>query len=253
MADRTILVINANTSASMTREIDEAANKAASRGTTIMTVPSKRGPRTILGPVDSALSIPGMLEAAKEHAGQFQAIISACFGDPGLEALKWAFGVPVVGIRESAFHIASFIGNQISVIIPVKGAEKRIRQFARQTGLEDKLLSVVYAGVTVPELEACSPGVEEHVYAAGKEAVDHGADVLIFGCAGMGGTLYKIAPRFEVPCIDPVQAAVRVAEGLLYFCDGISFQGRPFQPHIAGYPELTNEGPGKRTEDPKSP
>ena len=238
MADRTILVINANTSASMTREIDNASNKAASQGTAIIAVPSKRGPRTIQGPVDSALSVPGMLEVAKEHQGQFDGIISACFGDPGLEALNFAFGVPVVGIRESAFHIASFVGNRFSVIIPVKDAEHRIRQFARLKGLEDKLLSVIYAGVSVPELEAGSPGAEERVYAAGRGAVDKGADALIFGCAGMGETLGKITSRFEVPCIDPVQAAVKIMEGILYFCDEIKFQGIPFQQEIAGYPDF---------------
>ena len=238
MAERTILVINANTSASMTREIDEAANKAASQGTTIMTVPSKRGPRTIQGPVDSALSVPGMIEVAKEHQGQFDGIISACFGDPGLEALKFAFGVPVLGIRESAFHIASFVGNQFSIIIPVKGAEQRIRQFARLKGLEDKLLSVIYAGVSVSELEAGAPGAEEHVYTAGKKAVEEGADALIFGCAGMGTTLDNIVSRFDVPCIDPVQSAVKVMEGILYFCGGVSFHVMAFQHDIVGYPDF---------------
>ena len=238
MGEHTLLVINANTSVSMTKDIGEAAKRAASKGTEIITVASKRGPRTIQGPVDSALSIPGMLEVAKEYEGRYHGIISACFGDPGIEPLRSAFGVPVVGILESAFHVASFTGNRIVVITPVKGSEHRLRTFARLKGIEGKMHSVLYAGVSIPDLESGSPGAEEHVYTAGKEAVEKGADTLIFGCAGMGWVVKKITSRFDVPCIDPVQAAVKTLESILYFCHRKKFHGLPFQKDILGYPDL---------------
>ena len=238
MVEHTLLVINANTSVSMTEDISEAAKRAAAKGTEIITVASKRGPRTIQGPVDSALSIPGMLEVAKEYEGRYNGIISACFGDPGIEPLRSAFGVPVVGIMESAFHVASFTGNRIAVITPVKGSEQRLRTFARLKGIEGKMHSVLYAGVSIPDLESGSPGAEEHVYTAGKEAVEKGADTLIFGCAGMGWVVKKITSRFDVPCIDPVQAAVKTLESILYFCHRKKFHGLPFQKDILGYPDL---------------
>jgi len=238
MGEHTILVINANTSVSMTEDIGKAAKRAASKGTEIITVASKRGPRTIQGPADSALSIPGMLEVAKEYEGQYNGIISACFGDPGIEPLRSAFGLPVVGILESAFHVASFTGNHFAVITPVKGSERRLRTFAGLKGMEDKIHSVLYAGVSIPDLESGSAGAEEYVYTAGNEAVEKGADTLIFACAGMGWVVDKIASRFDVPCIDPVQAAVKTLEGILYFCQGKKFNGIPFQKDMLGYPDL---------------
>ena len=141
-------------------------------------------------------------------------------------------------LRESAFHVASFTGNRIAVITPVKGSEQRLRTFARLKGMEDKIHSVLYAGVSIPDLESGSPGAEEFVYAAGNEAVEKGADTLIFGCAGMGWVVDKIASRFDVPCIDPVQAAVKTLEGILYFCQGKKFHGIPFQNDLLGYPDL---------------
>jgi allantoin racemase len=238
MGEHTLLVINANTSVSMTKDIGEAAKRAASKSTEIITVASKRGPRTIQGPVDSALSVPGMLEVAKEYEGLYNGIISACFGDPGIEPLRSAFGVPVVGIRESAFHVASFTGNRFAVITPVKGSEQRLKAIARLKGMDNKMHSVFYAGVSIPDLESGSPGAEEYVYAAGNEAVEKGADTLIFGCAGMGWVVDKIASRFDVPCIDPVQAAVKTLESILYFCQGKKFHGIPFQNDLLGYPDL---------------
>ncbi len=240
MSKPTLLVINANTSVSMTEDIGEAAKRAASKGTEIITVASKRGPRTIQGPVDSALSVPGMLEVAKEYEGRYNGIISACFGDPGIEPLRSAFGVPVVGILESAFHVASFTGNRIAVITPVKGSEQRLRTFAGLKGIGNKLHSVLYAGISISDLEAGAPGTEESVYTAGKGAIEKGANTLIFGCAGMGKVVGKISSRFDVPCIDPVQAAVKLLESILHFCRGKKFQGVPFQKDMVGYPDLSS-------------
>lgn len=238
MQGLTILVINPNTSIPMTREIHKSAQKAASKTTKIITVSSKRGPKVIEGPVDQAFSIPGMLEVARKMEGQFHGIISACFSDPGLEALKFAFGVPVIGIRESSFHIASLMGDTFSVISLYEGAEGKIRYFARLKGREEKLLSVEYADITVSDLESGSPGIEKAIYKAAKAAVDKGADSLIFGCAGIGKVLPKIESRFEVPCINSVESAVKVMEGILYFCQGKTFKGIPFKTEIAGYPDL---------------
>jgi allantoin racemase len=222
----------------MTKDIGEAAKRASAKGTEIITVASKRGPRTIQGPVDSALSVPGMLEAAKEYEGQYDGIISACFGDPGIEPLRSTFGVPVIGIMESAFLVASYTGDHIAVITPVKGSEKRLRTFTRLKGIDNKIHSVLYAGVTIPDLESGFAGAEEYVYSSGKEAVEKGADTLIFGCAGMGWVVEKIASRFDVPCIDPVQAAVKSMESILYFCHGKKPNGMPFQKDMLGYPDL---------------
>jgi len=233
----TILVINANTSISMTKGIEASAQKVASRGTKIITVSSKRGPRTIEGPVDQAFSIPGMLEIAKELEGQFHGIISACFGDPGLEALKLAFGVPVIGIRESSFLLASLIGNNFSIITPVSGTERKLRNFAREKGMEDKLLSVEYAGVTVSDLETGLPRIEEFIYKSAREAIKKGADVLIFGCAGMGKIVDKVSSRLDVPCIDPIGSAIKIMEGILHFCSDKRSKGVPLKKEMIGYPD----------------
>jgi allantoin racemase len=238
MQDTTILLINPNTSLAMTRVIDDSAKRAASKTTKIITVSSKRGPTVLEGPVDEALSVPGMIEVAKKMEGQFHGIISACFGDPGIEALKFAFGVPVIGIRQSAFLIASLIGDTFSVIALQKNTERNIRHLVRLMGIEEKLLSVEAGGVTISDLESGVPGIEEAIYKAGKAAVDKGARSLIFCCAGMGRVVRKIESRLDVPCVNAVESAVKVMEGILYFCRGKIFKGNPFKDEITGYTDL---------------
>jgi len=61
-----LLVINPNTTASMTRSIGIAAAAAASAGTVVTAVNPDMGPASIEGPYDEALSVPGLLaEVAK--------------------------------------------------------------------------------------------------------------------------------------------------------------------------------------------
>ena len=94
----TILVINPNTSEAMTVAIDRIAWEAAGTSANIVTRRSLQGPHTIEGPLDAALGVAGMLEVVGAYPYSFDAVVVACFGDPGVEALQLLVCVPVVGI-----------------------------------------------------------------------------------------------------------------------------------------------------------
>ena len=61
-----ILVVNPNTTASMTQTIAAAARAAAGPLTTIEAVTSRTGPASIEGYFDEALSVPGLLDLIRE-------------------------------------------------------------------------------------------------------------------------------------------------------------------------------------------
>jgi allantoin racemase len=82
-----ILVVNPNTTASMTRKIDLAAKAVASRGVEIVAVNPEFGPPSIEGYYDEAFAIPGLI-AEREKAGGEDATVIACFDDTGLEAAR---------------------------------------------------------------------------------------------------------------------------------------------------------------------
>ena len=85
-----ILVVNPNTTASMTATIAAAARGVAGAGTEIVAVTSSMGPASIEGYYDEALALPGLLRGdrrrrARRRAG---APIIACFDDTGLDAAR---------------------------------------------------------------------------------------------------------------------------------------------------------------------
>ncbi len=110
-----ILVINPNTTASMTQKIGAAAQAAAAPGTTIEAVNPAFGPPSIEGYYDEVFSIPGLL-AQMRAAPEADAYVIACFDDTGLDAARCLTTAPVIGIGEAAFHMASLVAYRFSVV-----------------------------------------------------------------------------------------------------------------------------------------
>ena len=93
-----ILVVNPNTTVSMTEKIRRAAERAAAPGTRIVAVNPPVGPESIEGFYDDALAVPGLLaEIAKGEAQGVSAHVIACFDDTGLDAARTLARAPVVG------------------------------------------------------------------------------------------------------------------------------------------------------------
>src|SRR5436309_15274406 len=95
-----ILIINPNTTASMTQKIGAAAQAAAALGTTIEAVNPAFGPPSIEGYYDEVFSIPGLL-AQMRAAPEADAYVIACFDDTGLDAARCLTTAPVIGIGEA--------------------------------------------------------------------------------------------------------------------------------------------------------
>ena len=82
-----LLVANPNTTASMTAKIAAAARRVAAPGTEIVAANPTRGPASIEGFYDEALSVPGLIELVAE-ARDIDAVVIACFDDTGLDAVR---------------------------------------------------------------------------------------------------------------------------------------------------------------------
>jgi hypothetical protein len=113
-----ILLINPNTSTSMTEAIGAAARAVAAPGTHIRAVHPSFGPLSIESHYDEAFAAAGVAEQVRLATDpRPDAVVIACFGDPGLEAAREATDAPVIGIAEAAFHAASMLATGFA---PVK-------------------------------------------------------------------------------------------------------------------------------------
>jgi allantoin racemase len=214
-----IIVINPNTTASMTRLIGESAEAVAAPGTTITAVNPEMGPASIESHYDEALSVPGLLaEIARAQAADTPAdgFVIACFGDPGLEAARELADGPVIGIAEAAMHAASFLGRGFSVVTTLARTAGRAWDLAEAYGMTRFCRAVRACEIPVLALEDPASDAFAAIVAEARAAVaDDGAEAIVLGCAGMADLAPRMTAAVGVPVIDGVAAAVKTVEGLV--------------------------------------
>jgi allantoin racemase len=207
-----ILIVNPNTTASMTESIGAAARAVAASGTEIVAVTSAMGPASIEGFYDEAFAVPGLIQAML-NAPDADAGIIACFDDTGLDAARSAARFPVVGICEAALVTAGQIAKRIAVITTLPRSIVPLEELVRRYGFAERTV-VTACDVAVLDLEKPASGAEGKLKAELARALDRGAEAIVLGCAGMADLALKLSQEFGVPVVDGVAAAVKQAEAL---------------------------------------
>ena len=212
-----ILVVNPNTTASMTDKIRAAAEAAASPGTQVTAVNPGMGPASIEGFYDEALAVPGLLaEVAKGEARRVAGHVIACFDDTGLEAARTLARAPVVGIGEAAFHVAALVAGRFSVVTTLGRSIPAIEFNLLKYGLAARCGRVRAAEVPVLALEDKGSDarrrIEVEIEAAKRE---DRAEAIVLGCAGMVDLAAALSARHGLPVVDGVTAAVVLIEALV--------------------------------------
>lgn len=209
-----ILVINPNTTASMTEKIGKAAESVASTGTEIVAVNPADGPPSIEGYFDEVFAIPGIIaEMGKVSAAD--AYVIACFDDTGLDAARCATGAPVIGIGEAAFHLASLVAGKFSVVTTLARSVPAIEHNLAKYGLASRCARVRSSEVAVLELERPGSNARHRISQEIARAISEDkAEAIVLGCAGMADLAHSLSEEHGVPVLDGVVCAVTLAEGL---------------------------------------
>lgn len=211
-----VLVVNVNTTASMTEAIVHAAEQAASTGTEIIGLTPRFGAESCEGNVESHLAALGVMDAVQRYEGSFDAVIQAGYGEHGREALQELLEVPIIDITESGAMLAMLLGRRYSVVTTLDRTVPLIEDRLLLAGLDRHCTSVRASGMAVLDLEREPARAVEAIVAQAVEAVekDH-AEVIVLGCGGMAELSDAIINRCSVPVVDGVAAAVKLAESLV--------------------------------------
>jgi allantoin racemase len=100
--DRALIVINPNSSAASPPGSTRRWRRLRPLGIPIRCETLAEGPPGIESQRQADLTIAPMLALAARLEPQAAGFVVACFGDPGLHALRDATRLPVLGIQESA-------------------------------------------------------------------------------------------------------------------------------------------------------
>jgi allantoin racemase len=216
VAERTIMVVNPNSTLAMTDTVVAAARRVAAPGTRVVGGTPGHGPASIESNVDEVWGAVGVLEqvAAGERAGA-DALVIACFGDTGLAAAREAASVPVVGMTEAALLTAALLGTRTAVVTMPRRTLEMSARVVRELGMGARCV-VRAVDVPVAEVAGGSAHLAELFLAEGRAALaEDDAEVLVLGCAGLADLVAPLQQALGVPVVEGVAAAVAMAEGLL--------------------------------------
>jgi allantoin racemase len=210
-----LLLINPNTTTSMTQKAAAAARKVARLDTEIIAANPSSGPYSIEGFYDVAICVPGLLAEAGKHRN-VDAVIIACFDDTGLDAMRCLMDVPVIGIGEAGYHAAAMLAHRFSVVTTLSRSVAGISDNLKRYGLEAKCASVRATDIPVLKLEERDPACLAEIRAEIADAVAQDkAEAIVLGCAGMADLMKQLSDEFGIPVIDGVSCAVGMAEALV--------------------------------------
>jgi allantoin racemase len=205
-----VLLINPNTSPDVTERVARHARAAAGEGVDIVPVTGRFGARYISTRAAAAIAVHAALDALAEHGEGCDAVFLACFGDPGLDALREISPVPVVGMAEASCALAAMLGRRFSIVTGGALWKPMLEEFVAHIGLASRLASVRPVAPTGGDIAGDPEGNLAALAAECRAAVqDDGADVVILGGAGLAGLAARLGDAVSIPVLCSVEAGIR--------------------------------------------
>jgi allantoin racemase len=239
-----IVVVNVNTSESMTRSIDTAAKRYASPGTEIVALQPSFGADGVDCNFESYISAVGVMDRVMAYDLPYDGVVMAGFGEHGRDGLQELIDQPVVEICEASAHVAMLIGRKYSVVTTLQRSVSAIEDRLKISGLWDRCASVRANGMTTQEVDHDLERAMRTIVEQARKAVEEDfAEVICLGCAGMAGLEEQITSTLGVPVIDGVGAAVQLVETLVNLKLKTSktlTYAKPDPKSIAGWPFSTS-------------
>jgi allantoin racemase len=213
MSDR-ILVINPNSTVSVTRAIDDAmAPLRIPGGPEIECMTLEDGPPGVESQTDADGVIQPLCRVIRDHEADAAAFIIACFSDPGLFSAREQTAKPVLGIAECGILTALTLGHRFGVISILAGSVPRHLRYIAAMSLGSRLAGDLPIGLGVTELADARTTLTRMIDVGRRLRAAHGADVLVMGCAGMARYRDDLEEAARIPVVEPTQAAVTMAIG----------------------------------------
>jgi allantoin racemase len=210
------MIINPNTTGSMTQTVVAAARTVARPGTELIAGTPTRGVDSIESHVDEVWGALGVIEQVRagEKAGM-DGYVVACFGDTGVPAARELSAGPVVGMTEAALLTAVTIAHRFTIVTMPRRTMEQSDRVVRELGLGHRC-AVRAVDVPVSDVAHGSQHLLDVFLEQARRAVEEDpAEAVILGCAGLSDLVAPLQQALGMPVIDGVLAAVTMVEGLL--------------------------------------
>lgn len=215
-----LLVINPNSSASVTRHIAAAACLAAGPDDEIVAVEAIGAPALIVDEADAIRAEQAVVNTVRGIETPVDGVIVASFGDTGADALRAFMPCPVVGIGHAALLTAAALGGQFAIVSFAPAVVPSMRAVVESYGMQHLLSDIHVIDIPLPD----DPGEIQAVTADAllvlcqRVAANGECRSIILAGGPLAGLAQHIAPMLPLPLIDAPMAAVQLQRSLQLFC-----------------------------------
>lgn len=211
-----ILLVNPNTTEAITQRLQTAAAEVAAPGTMLVPLTAPRGVPYIATRAEAQIGGAIALEMIAENWRSADAAIIAAFGDPGLMAARELFDIPVIGMAEAAMLSACMLGRSFAIVTFATALGPWYRECVEMHGLAARCAGIRMLEESFRSVVDVQEEKEELLVSLANRAVrELEADVIILAGAPLAGLARKVKERIPVPVVDQVQAAIKLAEGMV--------------------------------------
>ena len=187
-------------------------------------VPASVSFRTIVPPdapafFDQGNDFPKAIAAAGSFVGSLSdsgisVLVASGAIDPGLDALRGASTIPVVGPGEAAMYAASLYGRPLCLVTVDEHAVVTAERFLEKVAVKPPITSIRSIDFPVrqcmQDIETARAGVWRECRAA---VAEDGAEAIYLGCMVFGtlGITDALRQELQVPVFDPIAISIDVA------------------------------------------
>ena len=210
-----LLLVNPNTSATVTRLIEQEARLSAHPDTQVTAFTAETGVPYIETETEAAVGACAVLEIIAREAPQHDAAIIAAFGDPGLLAAKSAVSIPVIGLSEAAFFMASVAAGTFGIVAISPRMQGWYRRAIEQQHMGPRFCGFRFLAPPLDDVATVQVDRADDLIALGASLVaQDGVGTVIYAGAPLAGFVRNNAHRIDFPALDGTAAAVHLAEAV---------------------------------------
>lgn len=206
-----ILLLNPNTMPEMTALVTRVVQPYLPAGAELVPATGRFGAHYIASRSSGVIAAHAALEAFAEHGQDCDGVYLACFGDPGLLALKEMARIPVIGMAEASSRYAAEQAERFAIVTGGERWGPMLHEFVGSIGLGDRLAAVETVAPTGADIARDPDGsIAMLAEACRRVAKRDGAGAVILGGAGLAGLAPRVQPHVDVPVICSAEAGIRM-------------------------------------------
>jgi Asp/Glu/hydantoin racemase len=198
-----ILIINPNTNAAMTAAIGTAASRHAGQRAEIDMATGRFGLSVVATRAGYAIAAHAALDAYAACHANHDVVVIACFGDPGLEALREVASCPVSGLAEASIHAADAASDPFAIVTVGPAWVEMLEERIRLASPRARCVGVFAMEGSGLDFAGSPDAAIAALDMLAAEAVAAGARTLILGGAALAGLGNRLGtPARYIDCVD---------------------------------------------------